>query len=107
MRIFVPALAAVVLSTSPAARAAEPQAGQGLMTRNGCLACHGVDQKIVGPGFKEIALKYRGDATAAGNLAEKVKAGGRGVWGDIPMPPNGHVKDDDIRTIVDWVLALD
>lgn len=86
--------------------AADPPAGEALATRNGCLACHTVDKKVVGPGFKEIAAKYRSDKGAAANLAQKVKQGGKGVWGDMLMPPNAHVKDEDIKVMVAWILSL-
>lgn len=71
----------------------------------GCLACHAVDKKIVGPALKEIAAKYKGDATAAKTLAAKVKTGGKGVWGPIPMPPNATLSDDELNKLVGWVLS--
>ena len=76
-----------------------------LATKSGCLACHAVDHKVIGPAYKDVAAKYKGDATAATKLYAKVKAGGGGVWGQIPMPPNAQVSDKDIKTIVDWVLT--
>jgi cytochrome c len=75
-----------------------------LAQKNACMACHGVDKKIVGPAYKEVAKKYAGDKTAKAKLMAKVKAGGKGVWGEIPMPPNPQVKDDDLKKIVEWVL---
>lgn len=71
-----------------------------------CMACHQVEVKVVGPAFKEVAAKYKGDAQAATALAGRIKAGGAGVWGSMPMPPNPTVTDEDMKTIVDWVLAL-
>ena len=100
---IVTALAATL---AQGAFAAEAPAGEALATRNGCLACHAVDKKVVGPGFKEVAAKYRADKGAAAKLAEKVKQGGKGVWGDMLMPPNTHVKDEDIKAIVAWILSL-
>lgn len=82
------------------------QADETLARSSGCLACHGVDNKIVGPGLKEVAAKYKGDDTASAMLAAKVKTGGAGTWGQIPMPPNAHVADADINTIVGWILSL-
>lgn len=96
----------VMLPFAGAALAADPQAGEALAKNNGCVACHALDKKLVGPSYKEIAAKYRNDKKAAAMLAQKVKAGGKGVWGDVPMPPNAHVKDQDIKTMVDWILAL-
>ena len=81
------------------------QANEKLAQSSGCMTCHGVDKKIIGPSNKEIAEKYRGDKGAQAALEKKVKAGGKGVWGETPMPPNAHVKDEDIKTLVAWVLA--
>lgn len=80
--------------------------GQALATKNACMACHQIDKKVVGPAFKDIAAKYKGDKTAEAKLADKVKKGGTGVWGTIPMPPNAQVKDEDIKKIVHWVLSI-
>ena len=82
------------------------QANEKLLQASGCTACHSVDKKLIGPAYKDVAAKYRGDKSAEADLIKKVKAGSKGVWGDIPMPPNGHVKDEDIKTLVQWVLAL-
>src|SRR5262249_61476706 len=88
------------------AKAADPQAEEALAKSSGCFACHSVDKKLVGPAYKEIAAKYRNDKTAPSKLVQKVKDGGKGVWGDIPMAPNAHVKDADIKTLVDWILEM-
>ncbi|RUM92203.1 MAG: hypothetical protein DSZ28_09785 [Thiothrix sp.] len=77
-----------------------------LATSKGCLACHSVDKKIVGPAYKDVAAKYKGDASALDTLVAKVKAGGKGNWGEIPMPPNPAVSDEDLKTLVTWVLSL-
>ena len=82
------------------------KAGESLAKKDGCFACHAVDKKVIGPGYKEVAAKYKGDKSAEAKLTEKVKKGGSGVWGQIPMPPNSpQVKDEDIKTIVQWVLS--
>ncbi|HUQ29419.1 MAG TPA: c-type cytochrome [Usitatibacter sp.] len=81
-------------------------ANEELARKNACTACHAVDKKIVGPGFKEVAAKYRNDKTAEAKLAEKVKKGGVGVWGQVPMPPNAQVSDADVKALVQWVLSL-
>jgi len=87
--------------------AVDAGAAEALAQKSGCLACHSVANKIVGPAYKDVAAKYKGDKTAEARLIAKVKAGGSGVWGPIPMPPNSpHVKDEDIKTIVQWVLTL-
>ncbi|HYP68614.1 MAG TPA: c-type cytochrome [Thiobacillaceae bacterium] len=81
-------------------------ANQKLAQKNGCLGCHGVDKKIVGPAFMEVAKKYADDKLAPATLFARVKMGGRGVWGDVPMPPNPQVSDADLKQIIAWVLSL-
>jgi cytochrome c551/c552 len=81
-------------------------AGQALMQKDGCGACHAVDKKIVGPAYQDVAAKYKGDAGALGKLTQKVKAGGAGVWGPVPMPPNAQVADSDVKALVSWILVL-
>ena len=80
--------------------------GQALATKHACMACHKVDAKLVGPALKDVAAKYKGDKTAEAKLVKKVKEGGTGVWGAIPMPPNAQVPDADIKAIVQWILAI-
>jgi len=70
----------------------------------GCTACHAIDQKVVGPAFRDVAAKYRGQSVAS-QLETKVKNGGVGVWGNIPMPPNSAVPDDEVHTLVNWILT--
>jgi cytochrome c len=107
MKIIVALLAAAAAATlAEGAHAADAKAGEALAKSSGCLACHTADKKLVGPSYKEIADRYRKDKAAEANLAQKVKAGGKGVWGDIPMPPNAHVKDADIKTLVQWILSI-
>jgi cytochrome c len=78
-----------------------------LAQKSGCLACHTIDKKVLGPAYKDVAAKYKGDKTAEAKLVAKVKAGGSGVWGPMPMPPNSpQVKDADITAIVQWILSL-
>jgi len=89
------------------AYAADAKAAEALAQSSGCLACHGVQNKILGPAYKDVAAKYKGDKGAEAKLIAKVKAGGSGVWGTMPMPPNSpRVKDEDIKTIVQWILTL-
>ena len=82
------------------------QADEKLAQANGCMTCHQVDKKVLGPAYKEVAAKYRGNAGAQAMLVKKVKEGGKGVWGEMVMPPNAHVKDADIAALVKWILAL-
>jgi cytochrome c len=69
------------------------------------LSCHGVDQKIVGPSFREVAARYAGDAAAPARLAAKIKAGGAGVWGAVPMPPHAGMSDAQLAQLSAWILA--
>ena len=77
-----------------------------MMKKNGCNACHSEDKKILGPAYRDVAAKYKGDASAVAKLTEKVKKGGSGVWGPVPMPPNAQVPDADIKKMVELILAL-
>lgn len=83
-------------------------ASEAIVTKAGCLACHSVDRKLVGPSFKDVAAKYKGQADAAAKLVDKVRKGGVGVWGPppIPMPPNSPEKigDADLKAVVQWIL---
>jgi cytochrome c len=101
MRKLLIALAATGLALSGAA-----QANEKLAQSSGCMACHSLDKKLIGPAYKVVAAKYRANKGAEAELIKKVKAGGKGVWGDIPMAPNAHVKDEDIQSIVRWILSL-
>jgi S-disulfanyl-L-cysteine oxidoreductase SoxD len=89
---------------APAATAATPSA-QALAENNNCLGCHGVDKKIVGPALRDIAKRYAGKPEAAAALMAKVKAGGQGVWGNTPMPPQDQLTAEQVKTLVDWVLT--
>lgn len=108
-----PAMAAVATAPAVAASAAaaptgalDPKSAETMMQKDGCAACHGVDKKIVGPAYIDVAAKYRGDKDAPAKLAQKVKSGGSGVWGPIPMPPNAQVSDADVKSLVGWILTL-
>ncbi|WP_374401975.1 c-type cytochrome [Niveibacterium sp.] len=94
----------VLLIAAAALLAPQVQANADLAKKYNCLACHATDKKLVGPAYQDVAAKYKGQADAAQALAAKVKAGGKGVWGPVPMPPN-NVPDEDIKTLVAWVLA--
>ena len=97
----------LALAALAAACAGAPAwADEALAQKSGCLACHAVDKKVVGPSYKEVATKYRGDKTAQAKLEKKVKEGGVGTWGQIPMPPNAQVSDADIKKLVAWILSL-
>jgi len=79
-------------------------ADEALAKAKNCFTCHAVDKKLVGPAYKDVAAKYKGDAKAPAMLAEKVMKGGKGAWGEIPMPPN-NVTADEAKKLVAWVLS--
>ena len=95
----------VTLAAAAASVGTSALANADLAKKHNCLACHAIDKKLVGPAYKDIAAKYKGQADAPAKLADKVKKGGQGVWGPVPMPPNAAVPDADIATLVKWVLA--
>ena len=100
-------LAIVAASSMLVAAQANAADASALAQKSGCLACHSVEKKVLGPAYKDVAAKYKGDKTAEARLVAKVKAGGSGVWGPMPMPPMGaQVKEADITKIVQWVLSL-
>jgi cytochrome c len=100
------ALASLAAATLLAAGAAHAQNADELLKKHGCTACHSIDKKLVGPAYNDVAAKYKGDAKAPARLFDKVKKGGSGVWGQVPMPPNPQVPDGDIKTMVSYVLNL-
>jgi len=106
MKTTVTLLAAAAAIFAAGAHAADAKNAEALGKASGCFACHTMDKKLIGPGLKEIADKYRKDQNAEANLFKKVKDGGKGAWGDIPMMPNAHVKDENIKTRVQWSLSL-
>lgn len=82
-----------------------------LAKQSGCLACHSIEKKIVGPAWKDVSEKYKGDPGAKARLIEKVKKGGKGNWtavtGGVPMPPySPRVSDENIEKLVTFVLSL-
>lgn len=96
----------VLLFTLGSLAAGSAAASEKLAQSSGCMTCHAMDRKVLGPSYKDVAGKYRNDKGAEANLVKKVKTGGSGVWGATPMPPNAHVKEDDIKAIVQWILTL-
>ncbi|HJW02769.1 MAG TPA: c-type cytochrome [Azospira sp.] len=102
MKILNAALITASLVMFGQAHAADELA---LAKSKNCLSCHTVDRKLVGPGYKEVAAKYKDDKTAQAKLAAKIKAGGKGSWGEVPMPPN-NVTEDEAKRLATWVLSL-
>ena len=102
MRVFVSAVAAAVFALASSAAFAD---GEAALTKSGCMACHAKDKKLVGPSFKDIAAKYKGQDVAA-KLFDKVRKGGSGVFGPIPMSPNGpdKIADQDLKDAIAVIL---
>ncbi|MEZ5652124.1 MAG: c-type cytochrome [Burkholderiaceae bacterium] len=100
-RALVVSAAAAALATTGAANAQ-----MALAQSKNCTACHAVDKKLIGPAFKDIAAKYKDADGAVAKLAGKVRAGGSGVWGQIPMPANPQVSDAEAEQLVKWVLSM-
>jgi cytochrome c len=99
---LVPMVASMVMAPA-VSRAATPEA---IAAGAGCSACHSVDKKILGPAYRDIAARYKGNPKAAGVLAAKVRSGGSGVWGPVPMPAADAAKisDADLSTVIGWIL---
>ena len=100
--------AGLFLAASLLAPALSAQASEAIVKKARCVACHAVDQKRVGPAYKDVAAKYHGDKGAPDRLFDKVRHGGSGNWGDIPMTPHGadKISDEDLKTAIQWVLSL-
>lgn len=90
-----------------AAPFAHAEDAETLYRETGCKACHAIDKKLMGPAYKDVAAKYKGQAGAAEELFKKVRAGGSGVWGTVPMPPNPpeRITDEELKIVIDWVLS--
>jgi cytochrome c len=101
--IVVSMIAAAGLVVAGSAMAADMPA---VAKKNNCTACHKVDKKVVGPSWKAVADKYKGDAAAWDKVAAKIKKGGSGAWGSMPMPANPKVSDADMKEIIDFIKAL-
>ncbi|MDB5977192.1 MAG: cytochrome c class [Nevskia sp.] len=99
---------ALLLAAAGLAVSASTQASEELMEKSGCVSCHRIDRKLIGPAFKDVAAKYKSDKDALPYLLEKVRNGGEDVWGDMPMPPNTveKISDADLKTLVEWILRL-
>jgi cytochrome c len=99
------AITASFVSVQPVG-ASDDAAADAAASKAACKTCHAVDKKIVGPSFQEIAKKYKGDPKAGAMLIERVRAGGAGKWGQVPMPPSppDKISDADLKAVVEWIL---
>lgn len=80
-------------------------ANKALAEKHGCLGCHAAATKLVGPAYQDVAAKYAGDAGAAAALAQSIRNGGAGKWGEIPMPPQKQVSEADAKKLASWILG--
>jgi cytochrome c len=100
--LVIPASLCLALA-SGASLAADAQQ---LLKEKNCLTCHQLDNKVVGPAYKDVAAKYKSRKDAEAYLVGKIKAGSTGVWGQIPMPPNGTVNDEEAKTLAKFILTV-
>ena len=100
MKEIIFTLALTVATAMPA------MADLALAQSKNCMACHAVDNKVVGPAYKDVAAKYKADKTAVDKLAAKIIKGGSGVWGPVPMPANAQVNEAEAKKLAAWVLTL-
>ena len=91
-----PSVAALTVTRDPVQR---------LLADNACMSCHGLEQKIVGPSFREVAARYAGDGSAGARLAARIRAGGAGNWGAVPMPPHPQLSDAELAQLANWILS--
>jgi len=104
--LCIPAMAAFMVAGQANAELGKDDA-LALAKKSGCLACHSIEKKVVGPAWKDVSAKYKGDASQKARLVAKIKAGGKGVWGQVPMPPySPRVADKDIEALVGFVLSI-
>ena len=98
-------LAASALLATAGAFALDAAAAKALASKSACLACHAVDKKLVGPAYKDVAAKHKDQADALEKVAARIKSGGSGIYGPVPMPPQPALKDDELKLLAAWVLA--
>jgi len=102
MKLKFAGFACALIVAGNANAALDRASAEAMMKKDGCAACHAVDKKVIGPSYQEVASKYSGDKDAAAKLVKKVKEGGSGVWGQVPMPPNVTTPDADVKALVEW-----
>ena len=106
MRNPIPLLGLLTLGLAVPAALAAPTDVEANLSKAGCLACHTKDKKMVGPAYKDVAAKYKGQADAVTKLMDKTRKGGSGVYGPVPMPPNpvDKISDADLKAAIEWIL---
>jgi cytochrome c len=98
-------LAASAVLAASGAYAMDAAAAKALASKSACLACHAADKKLVGPSYKDVAAKHKGQADAVAKVAARIKSGGSGIYGPVPMPAQPNLKDDELKLLAEWVLA--
>ena len=98
--IYVATMIAVGLGVS-----GQVLADEALAKAKNCMSCHAVDKKLVGPSYKDVAAKHKGEAGALEKVAARIKSGGSGMYGPVPMPPQANLKDDELKLLAAWILA--
>ena len=96
---------ASVLASVGGAQAMDAAAAKALAAKSACLACHTADKKLVGPSYKDVAAKHKGQADALNKVAARIKSGGSGMYGPVPMPPQPNLKPEELKLLAAWVLA--
>lgn len=96
---------ALMALTSTAALAQNAAAAKALASKSACMACHAVDKKLVGPAFKDVAAKHQGQADALDKVSARIKSGGSGLYGPVPMPAQAQLKDDELKLLAGWILS--
>jgi cytochrome c len=97
---------ALAIASGSLCLAAGAFADEDLFRKSNCMACHAIDQKRVGPSLKDVAARYGNDTAAAGMLARKIREGGVGAWGEMPMPPQPQVSEPDAKALADYILSI-
>lgn len=105
MKLTQLAMASLALLASGSGFAVDAAAAKALAAKSACLACHAADKKLVGPSYQEVAAKHKGQADAVAKVAARIKSGGSGMYGAVPMPPQAALKDDELKLLAAWVLA--
>lgn len=100
------AAALAVALACPSAWALDAAAAQALAHSSGCMSCHAVAEKVVGPAFASVAAKYRGDASAAALVQQSIQNGARGKWGRVAMPAHPSLSAADAKALAKWVLSV-
>jgi cytochrome c len=98
-------LAVAALVAANGVQAMDAAAAKALATKSACMSCHAVDRKLVGPAYKDVAAKHKGEAGAVDKVAARIKSGGAGMYGPIPMPAQPNLKPDELKLLAQWILA--